>query len=153
MIFPTLHNPSSDLLVPRINCMTQDTFSDVWKRVFEEITFIADRDDQELGRAKRVLTAYTRAFSDVVSPDIVRRVLHDLGQDAVVVIVLDEFDTVEDDTARATMSDTLKFLSDRAVPATVILIGVSDDVETLIKNHRSLERCLRQIQMPRMSGR
>ena len=49
------------------------------------------------------------------------------------------------------MSDTLKFLSDRAVPATIVLIGVADDVESLIANHRSLERCLRQIRMPRMS--
>jgi len=119
--------------------------------VFEEIAFRAARDEKNLGKTKRVLKEYTAAYSDDVSPDIVRRVLYDLGQEAVVVIVLDEFDTVEDETTRATMSDTLKFLSDWSVPVTVVLIGVSDDVETLVKNHRSLERCLRQIPMPRMS--
>jgi len=150
MIFPKLRNPSG-VIVPQVNCMTQDTFSDIWKRVFEEIDFIANRDVQELGKTGRVLKQYLGPYSDSVSPDIVRRVLHQLGQDAVAVVVLDEFDTVADEDARATMSDTLKFFSDRSVPATVVLIGVADDVENLVKNHRSLERCLRQIKMPRMS--
>jgi Cdc6-like AAA superfamily ATPase len=151
MIFPKIHAPDSQVIVSQINCMTQDTFSDIWKRAFEETAFNATRDDRDIGKAGRVLKDYTKAHSDVVSPDLVRRVLYQLGQNAIVIVVLDEFDTVADEETRATMSDTLKFLSDRSVPATVILIGVSDDVETLVKNHRSLERCLRQIQMPRMS--
>jgi Cdc6-like AAA superfamily ATPase len=151
MIFPKLRNPSGELIVSHVNCTTNDTFSDIWKRAFEEIKFIAERDATELGSAKRVLSQYTRAYADVISPDIVRRILYHLGQDATVVIVLDEFDTVVEEDARSTMSDTLKFLSDRAVPATVVLIGVADDVERLIKNHRSLERCLRQIKAPRMT--
>jgi len=154
MIFPKLRSPEHDVVTPQINCMTTDTFSDIWKRVFREIANLAENLADRFGKTtRRLLKEYSEPFSADISPDVVRRVLHDIGQNRVVVVILDEFDTVENEDTRATMSDTLKFLSDRVVPATVVLIGVSDDVETLIRNHRSLERCLRQILMPRMSDR
>ncbi len=154
MIFYGIRAPVANVLAPQVNCMTTDSYSDIWKRVFEEIAFKAEsgRDGIALEKLERkLLKEYTGSYSDRISPDIVRRVLSSLGQDDLVVIILDEFDTVESSNARAMMSDTLKFLSDRVVPATVVLVGVADDVETLIANHRSLERCLRQVRMPRMS--
>jgi hypothetical protein len=45
----------------------------------------------------------------------------------------------------------IKTLSDHAVPATVILVGVADSVEQLLAEHQSVERPLMQIRMPRMS--
>jgi hypothetical protein len=78
-------------------------------------------------------------------------VLSDLGKEILLVVILDEFDNVADEITRSTISDTIKYFSDRIVPATIVLIGVADDVNNLISNHRSLERCLKQIKMPRMS--
>jgi Cdc6-like AAA superfamily ATPase len=154
MIFPRLLSTNAaTVIAPQINCMSGDSYGEIWRRVFEEILFNSNGTRKyELDKsAKRVLKEYTGSYADQISPDIVRRVLYSLGQDAIVVVILDEFDSVEGEGTRATISDTLKFLSDRAVPATVVLVGVSDDVESLIANHRSLERCLRQIPMPRMS--
>jgi len=156
MIFPKLRSAdSSTIIAPQVNCMTGDSYSEIWKRVFEEILFdAANGNKYDLDkRTKKLLRENTIPFADQITPDIVRRVLYSLGQDAVVVVILDEFDVIESETTRATISDTLKFLSDRAVPATVVLIGVADDVDSLIANHRSQERCLRQIMMPRMSDR
>ena len=48
-------------------------------------------------------------------------------------------------------ADTIKALSDRGVRATIFLIGVADSVGDLIRDHRSIERALVQIHMPRMS--
>src|SRR5665213_2339923 len=42
----------------------------------------------------------------------------------------------------STLSDT---------PTTIIVVGVSDSVDALIEQHESIERCLVQIPMPRMS--
>ncbi len=154
MIFSKLHAPDSDVIAPQINCMVSDTYSDIWKRVFEEIAFKADAEKNGVvleKPEKRLIKEYLGSYSDNISPDVVRRVLHGLGQKDIVVVILDEFDKLASAEARAMMSDTLKFFSDRVVPATVVLIGVADDVETLIANHRSLERCLKQIHMPRMS--
>lgn len=152
MIFPKLQQPGGDKIAPLVNCMTEDSYADIWKRVFEEIQFIADRNDVMLGtNVEDLLREYTGPLGSVISPDEVRRLLWDLGQELLVVVILDEFDTVWDESTRSMMSDTLKFLSDRAVPATIVLIGVADDVESLINNHQSLERCMLQIRMPRMS--
>src|SRR5262249_50184368 len=46
---------------------------------------------------------------------------------------------------------TIKALSDYGIAATVLLIGVADSVDGLIKEHHSIERALVQIPMPRMS--
>jgi Cdc6-like AAA superfamily ATPase len=155
MILPNLKTEAVPVVVTQINCMSSDTYSGIWRRVFEEIIFNAEKTGtlgDSLGKGvKRLMKDYVGSYADEVSPDIVRRVLHTLGQDHLVVIALDEFDTVGNPETRSTISNTLKFLSDRTVPATVVLIGVSDDVESLIADHRSLERCLRQIPMPRMS--
>jgi hypothetical protein len=43
-------------------------------------------------------------------------------------------------------------LSDRVVDVTVFLIGVADSVGDLIREHRSIERALAQIHMPRMAS-
>jgi hypothetical protein len=64
--------------------------------------------------ARRLLKEYTGAFSDQASPDIVRRLLYTLGQESIVIIIIDEFDKVFSQETRAVMSNTLKFLSDRA---------------------------------------
>jgi Cdc6-like AAA superfamily ATPase len=154
VILLKLRNPSSEIIAPQINCMTHDSYSDIWKRVFEEIDFKAKQKHVDLVKsAKKILAEYTGPFSDAITPDIVRRVLYTLGQEKIIIVTLDEFDTLERDDARAMMSDTIKFLSDRVVPATIIIIGVADDAESLIKNHRSLERCLKQILMQRMSDK
>ena len=50
------------------------------------------------------------------------------------------------------MADTIKMLSDDAIGATIVLVGVADSVDQLIKEHQSIERALVQIKMPRMSN-
>jgi hypothetical protein len=66
-------------------------------------------------------------------------------------IFIDEFDRLRDPESRILFADTIKMLSDRLVRATVFLIGVADSVGELIREHRSIERALVQIHMPRMA--
>ena len=101
--------------------------------------------------AEKIISDYTTPYGDTITPDIVRRLLHDLAKEFLVVIVLDEFDTIEDPDARQAVAHFVKFLSDRNVAATIVLIGVADDVEQLIADHRSIERCMSQIPIPRMN--
>jgi hypothetical protein len=132
--------------------MNADSFGSVWKRVFEEINIKVDDDNMELPeKAAQIVNAYTEPYGDGITPDVVRRLLHELAKQFLVVIVLDEFDTVEDPVTRRAIADMIKFLSDRNVPATVVLIGVADDISALLEDHRSVERCMSQIPIPRMS--
>ena len=73
------------------------------------------------------------------------------GRHGSVAIFIDEFDRLRDPHAPVLFADTIKALSDRGVPATLFLIGVADSVAELISEHRSVERALVQIHMPRMS--
>lgn len=153
MLFPAIQFVGSVVMTPQINCTSQDTFAAIWKRVFEEIQFeAAETEELELPEtALNRLADYTQQYADDLAPDVVRRVLLEIGKEVLLVTIIDEFETVELEETRQTMADTLKFLSDRNVPATVVLIGVADDVEGLIRDHESTERCLLQVPMPRMS--
>jgi Cdc6-like AAA superfamily ATPase len=152
MIFPRLHCPTMEKIAPLVNCMPDDFYSTLWKRVFETIKFHADRDSVVLStKAEDLLKEYTGPLASAIAPDEVWHLLFELGQELLTVVILDEFDKLADSTTRAMMSSTLKLLSDRIVPATLVLIGVADDVSALVANHRSVQRCISQIHMPRMS--
>ena len=69
-----------------------------------------------------------------------------------IAIFIDEFDRFRHPDGRVLFADTIKALSDRVVSSTIVLIGVADSVGELIREHRSVERALVQIQMPRMSA-
>jgi hypothetical protein len=67
-----------------------------------------------------------------------------------VVLLIDEFDRITDSTTRRKFADTIKILSDWAVNATIVLVGVADSVGELIAEHESISRALVQLHMPRM---
>jgi hypothetical protein len=66
-------------------------------------------------------------------------------------IVIDELDRLEDDEALSLLADTIKTLSDHAVPVTLVLVGVADSVDELLGDHFSVGRALTQVHLPRMS--
>ena len=48
------------------------------------------------------------------------------------VVVIDEFDRIESTRVSLLMADTIKGLSDRGTGATVLIVGVADDVSDLL---------------------
>jgi len=117
----------------KINCTTQDTFLSVWRSVFRRLKVEVDEDDPQ---------AYTA--------EAIRTILEELPRPAI--IVLDELDRLEDDDSLTALADTIKTLSDHAVPSTIVLVGVAHSIGGLVGEHASIVRNLAQIQMPRMSG-
>ena len=71
---------------------------------------------------------------------------------AKLIVIFDEFDRIKNTAVITAMADTIKALSDNSVNATVLIIGVADSVNELIREHQSIERALVQIPMPRMSN-
>jgi len=122
---------SGDLQAVVVNCSTDDTFASLWRTVFIELGVQPDDDGHPL------------------RPEAVRRALQALDRPAIVVI--DELDRLEDDDALTALADTVKTLSDHAVPSTVILVGVARSIGELVGEHASIVRALVQIEMPRMT--
>jgi hypothetical protein len=118
--------------VVKVNCTTQDDFESLWRSVFRRLKIEVDERDVQ---------TYT--------PEGIRTALEDLPRPAI--IVLDELDRLEDDEALTALADTIKTLSDHAVPSTLVLVGVARSIGDLVGEHASIVRALAQIQMPRMS--
>ena len=80
-------------MTPHINCAANDTFSAIWKRVFEEIKDKADAAKIELSKSiSDLMTSFTQQFSDELSPDTARRVLSEVGRECLLVVIIDEFE-------------------------------------------------------------
>lgn len=64
------------------------------------------------------------------------------------VCVVDEFDRVEDEATRTRLADTVKQLSDQAVPLSFMVVGVSENLEQILGQHPSIQRNLVAVQLP-----
>lgn len=134
----------------RYNCAATSTFHSVWHGVFRELSFV--RNTQAVGFSNsqdQIPTPMNILVPENVGSEDVRFLLQQVGSSTIVVI--DEFDRITDKTTSGLIADTIKSLSDHSVDATLIIIGVADSIDQLISEHRSVERAIVQIQMPRMS--
>jgi Cdc6-like AAA superfamily ATPase len=147
-----LPKSGSTVLSPRINCDATDTFETLWVKIMKEIQFTQTKQLSGFGANTRQtqIDAATLFGDEQVSPDSVRRALTLLSLNTIPILIVDEFDRVAQDVRRA-MADTIKTLSDHAVAATIVIVGVADSLDQLINEHESIERAIVQIPMPRMS--
>jgi Cdc6-like AAA superfamily ATPase len=140
------------VVAPRVTCERTDDFSSLWRRIFDDIKVTRDRSLIGFGSSPRPeQSAVSESLPDALASADVKQALTSVGKGCVLVVIIDEFDRLGDADVRASFADTIKVLSDHAVPATLVLVGVADTVEQLIEQHQSVERALVQVRMPRMS--
>jgi Cdc6-like AAA superfamily ATPase len=141
------------VVAPRVTCERTDDFSSLWRRIFADIKVARERAVVGFGaRSREEQGSLDETVPETVTSADVKRALTTVGRGCVLVVIIDEFDRIGDPEVRSTFADTIKILSDHAVPATLILVGVSDTVDGLIEQHASVERALVQVRMPRMSA-
>ena len=136
-------------LVVKVVASSGDTFSSIWRKLFQELTF---RDNQPViglvpgpKKQKSIIEAY--GLSDTITVDDVRRVLARIPKS---VFIIDEFDRVVDKTSKD-FTDLIKALSDYALDCTIVIVGVSDTIDQLIDDHASIVRAISQVFLPRMN--
>jgi Cdc6-like AAA superfamily ATPase len=139
----SLANLLSQFLVPiagdervpsaRVNCTTQDTFKSIWTKVARDLR----------------LSVPEEWSYQTPDPDEVRFLLSAVKPPSIV--ILDEYDRVEDDDSLSLMADTIKALSDHIVETKVVIVGVADSIDQLIGEHESVQRAIDEVLMPRMS--
>lgn len=141
------HQP---LVIAATNCDTADNYATLMHKLTEEITTVR----QIAGAGLSVnLTEEREPLSinlpSAPRPNDLRRLLQSI--DAESLLIIDEFDRLTDQDSIRLLTDTIKTFSDSAVPATLVLVGVADSVEQLVQEHQSIERCLSQVHIPRMT--
>jgi Cdc6-like AAA superfamily ATPase len=144
----------SRTLVVRVTCNSDDVFDSVWQRAFSQIPlsagslgFAADAAQTEMSYA-HILPA---EYGQMITPDVVQLQLKAASAARHIIVVIDEFEQIEETSEQKRFSNAVKGLSDNGVDATIILVGVADNVGDLLQGHQSVERALRQISMPEMS--
>ena len=139
-------------IAPRVNCDATDDFSSLWRKVLAKVEMTeTERTAGFTGVPHETRRTAADALPDKdVTPDAVRGFLTWMAQSRALLVIFDEFDRLTDQPTRRTMADTIKALSDHAVPATIVVVGVADTVSDLIAEHESIDRSLIQIPMPRM---
>lgn len=128
----------------RVQCFPRDTFSNIAKRIFSRIHF-----DFDYGDGKRAYSV-SEFYPDEVTIDNFLGEMRIFKETEIPVIVIDEFNEVDDEDTSITISNIIKSLSDDASNVTVIVVGVASSLMDLMERHESIERCTEQVNMPRM---
>jgi len=136
----------------KVTCNRTENFTDVWRKIFKHVHLVKERD----GMGFRVKKKEKEIFQldlflrreEVDSTDILPTMEKVDNQ---VLFIFDEFDSITSSGARIRMADTIKSLSDNAPHVTVLIVGIAESVNDLIGDHPSIERCLKQVKLPRMS--
>jgi Cdc6-like AAA superfamily ATPase len=127
-----LSGPEGTLRVARFNCTTTDGFRSIWRKAFREMRMEVPDEWEERSP----------------DPDDIRWALERLPRS---IIVMDEFDRMEDDDAISLMSDTIKSLSDHNIGTKLVIVGVADSLDELVGDHASVQRAIEEVAMPRMT--
>jgi DNA polymerase III delta prime subunit len=131
-----LYSPTRQLQIIHVNCHPDDDFDAIWRKVFKRL----EADDE--GLASR--------YPNGIAPDDVVIEMGKFPLNSIPIIILDEFDKIDDEATQIAVANTVKNLSDRSIRVTVILVGVADSAERLVADHESVSRCLRHVPMHRM---
>ncbi len=152
IIMYKLHHPDRFVMTPHVNCASTSSAFEIWEAIFADIRFKAERAGIALPRSvQATMQEVESGLRLAITPETLRDVFQKLADKMILILVIDEFDVLQNDDTRRSIAETIKSFSDRNVPATVLLIGVAENVETLISDHRSIDRCLVEVRMPRMS--
>ncbi|MDB5411398.1 MAG: hypothetical protein JWL84_6310 [Rhodospirillales bacterium] len=139
-------------LVVKFACSTELTFDDIFHSFLRQIpaTFLAD------GIGATTRTGIDN-FDELLRPGeiAVADLIHVLSRlhDKHVIFVVDEYDRIGSAETKNKLAELIKNMSDASVPATILIIGVAEDVDDLLGKHPSLQRTLVTIPLPLMATR
>jgi len=144
----------TNLFPVKVTCNRQDDFKSLWKQAFDSVQFSTTIQgigfNPQQKEEIKTLGQYINKTEDLRPSDIVNLIRQINGNHFL--FVFDEFDNISNRKTRTSFADLIKSLSDNVSNVTIVIVGIADNVEELIGSHQSLERCLKQIKMPRMSS-
>lgn len=142
--------------VSKISCDSNDNYNSLWKNALSQLSFKHEIKEKKMGFGEEIKTtentypisALLNDEKDLSAKEIVDCLKHVSDS----IIILDEFDRLDNDKFdKRLFTDTLKGISDSLPYLKIIMVGVSEDVGSLIHEHESIERNLGQIYMPTMT--
>lgn len=122
----------------KLTCSRNLQFTEIWKELLRKAWKAFNLDPGALAKIPATLDPFTLvdALSGIEKPYL---------------FIFDEFDSVSNKAMLGLFADTVKSLSDNLPHLHCMFVGIGLSVKDLIGEHASLERCLRQVHLPRMS--
>jgi len=146
---------SSHVQVAKISCNSEHRFDTLWRNVFSQFKLSYEGAKKKIGFGSEIEKTETNVlFSNLLgSVEITsEKTLELLGYLNEGVIILDEFDRLDAlKFNKKLLTDTIKCVSDTLRSITIIIVGVSEDISSLIYEHESIERNIGQIYLPVMN--
>jgi Cdc6-like AAA superfamily ATPase len=128
---------------------TNDTFATLWRKATQEILLA----EQQIGFGQHqtaIITGRADAGDSLKNPNDVRLFWQSLPNPSVVII--DEFDKISTNSdARGLMADTVKLFSDYNVRVKLVIVGVGESIDELLKEHQSISRNIAQLHVEPMT--
>ena len=139
-----------DVLSAKVSCDSRDTYTSVMRKLLRSIRIPVQR-ARKVGFQSETQLRFARLDQLVESEDMSPA---DVAQDVAavdveIVLVVDEFDRMVP-AERARFADAIKVFSDSVANVTLVLVGVADNVDGLISDHKSVERAVAQIRLSRL---
>jgi hypothetical protein len=123
-----------------VDADTGDSFDSLWRKVFRRIKWPGDEETLDL------------QFPQEIEPDHVFLQLQRFGQNEIPIIIIDEYDRIEDHHCRVLMTDFIKSITRLPNNPTIVLVGVAENILQLVNDHASISRNLIQVPMHRMTN-
>lgn len=133
-------------IAARVQADPSDDFSSLWKKALRELKSVAG----QIGRLDMVPVSVDH---EILDPDTIRRELQKCAANALPILIIDEFDNLENEYARVLTANTIKSFYDYSLSTTLIIVGVSENIDDLIRDHQSIVRAISQVKLERMSDR
>lgn len=143
----------------KVQCGTESTFEKIIKKALGEVSdhYSASRTEETIKRsvgasALKILSADFNSEIKVITEKehIDPQTAADAIKDLDYILLIDEFDTASDDVKKS-VAEMIKQLSDNDSKIKVIIVGISNDAASLIAHHPSVNRCLDEIKLERVS--
>jgi Cdc6-like AAA superfamily ATPase len=143
----------TNLYPVKVTCNRQDDFKSIWERLLQGICL--SQTTQGIGFQPQETTkisslACLLSSIDDPKPSDIENIIKTLPN-FLYLFVFDEFDNITSRKTRYAFADLIKSFSDNITTATIVIVGIADNVDDLIGSHQSLERCLKQVKMPLMT--
>ncbi|MBL8991994.1 MAG: AAA family ATPase, partial [Spirochaetia bacterium] len=131
-------------LTAKVTVNRNSTFSELWTELLRkaERAMARDSKDQMHFQDREFLKTKLDSHSLI---DYLEKI------DKPILFIFDEFDSLTKKPVMSLFADTIKSVSDNLPHISLLFVGIAGSVNELIGEHPSLERCLRQIRVPRMS--
>ena len=122
-----------------VQCMSDDDFYEIWARAFDGLKYE--------GTDKYI----SDDIDSAIDPHAILKICRTIPISKRPIFVFDEFDRIDDADTKERMAETIKLPSDVSPNTTIILAGIADTIQDLLDHHLSVQRSVRQVEIPKMS--